>query len=395
SELSLDNWGSLRSDLPKFKDYHNEILKELKARKLDVQLLATDASPISFWDTIEWATKNMDDITGVYGGHHYINDFNVDDKNFYGWFLSETSWGAGLAREKNKNFIIGEFGSKQDGRTIDGIHRDACIYWDTPEESLVGIQLSEAVIAALNSGVYAIGYWTFTDFPDNYNPSYINKWGTFKWSGTDYSTRAHYYAYGLLTKFFRGNSTVFRTTCRDKLLRVSAIKHHDKGTYSIAVVNRNNYDIAVNVVLSGERLNAQFRKYVYDPINIPYNQYGDLQEPIGKVTMENGRLTDTVKAGTLTVYTTAYDEQSPTSVENVKVEKTSDGKNLVSWKANTETDFCYYRIFRSTKSDFLPDVDTRIGSTIATDFVDDKAKPDQEYHYKIIAIDQSGNESRF
>ena len=395
NELSLDKWGSLRGDLPKFKDYHNEILKELKARKLDVQLLATDASPISFWDTIEWATKNMDDITGVYGGHHYINDFSVDDKNFYGWFLSETSWGAGLARGKNKNFIIGEFGSKQDGRTVDGIHRDACIYWDTPEEPLVGIQLSEAVIAALNSGVYAIGYWTFTDFPDDYNPRYINKWGTFKWSGTDYSTRAHYYAYGLLTKFFRGNSTVFRTMCRDELLRVSAIKHHDKGTYSIAVVNRNNYDIAVNVVLSGERLNAQYRKYVYDPTNVPYNQYGDLQEPIGKITMENGRLTDTVKAGTLTVYTTAYDDQPPAFVENVKVEKTSDGKNLVSWKANTETDFCYYRIFRSTKSDFVPNAETRIGSTIATEFVDNTAKPDQECHYKILAVDQSGNESKF
>ena len=28
--------------------------------------------------------------------------------------------------------------------------------------------------------------------------------GLFRWSGTDFSPRPHYYAYGLLTKFFRG-----------------------------------------------------------------------------------------------------------------------------------------------------------------------------------------------
>ncbi|MGB9596979.1 MAG: hypothetical protein ACPL7B_11925, partial [Candidatus Poribacteria bacterium] len=173
NELSMKGWASLKNDLPKFKDYHNEIFKEIKARNLDVLLLATDASPISYWDTIEWATKNMDDITGVYGGHHYINDFSLDDKNFYQWFLTKTQWGAGLAKAKNKNFILGEFGCKQDGRTIDGIRRDVCIYWDTPEEPLVGIQLSEATIAAMNGGVYALGYWTFTDFPDDYNPRYI------------------------------------------------------------------------------------------------------------------------------------------------------------------------------------------------------------------------------
>ncbi len=393
NELSMGKWAGLRNDLPKFKDYHNEIFKEIKSRNLDIQLLATDASPISYWDTIEWAVNNMDDITGVYGGHHYINDFGLDDVNFYEWFFSKVKWGVDLARSKGKNFIIGEFGCKQDGRTIDGIHRDVCIYWDTTQEPLVGIQLSEAVISALNAGVYAMGYWTFTDFPDDYSKNYINKWGMFKWSGNDYSTRAPYYAYGLLTKFFRGYSTVFKTISSDKFARVASLKHHDKGTYSIAIVNRNDNDIPISITISGENLSADFRKYIYDPSNIPWNIHGDLQGFSEKVVMKEGKLKDTIKSGTLTIYTTAYDDKPPKNVENVKVEKTIEGKNRITWDANTEPDFCYYRIHRSTKPNFIANTETRIGSTIATEFIDNSAEPDQEFFYRIIAVDQSGNVS--
>lgn len=394
NELSMDKWGILRNDLPKFQNYHNEIFKEIKSRKLDVKLLATDASPISYWDTIEWAVNNMDDITGAYGGHHYINDFGLDDVNFYEWFFSKAKWGADLARAKGKNFIIGEFGCKQDGRIIDGIRRDICIYWDTPQEPLVGIQLSEAVIAALNAGVYAMGYWTFTDFPDDYRKDYINKWGTFKWSKNDYSTRAHYYAYGLLTRFFRGYSTVLKTVSSDKLLRVASLKHHDKGTYSIAIVNRHENDIPISIAISEGNLNADFRKYAYDPSNIPWNLYGDLQDPVEKVTMKEGKLNDIIKPKTLTIYTTAYDDQPPADVENVKIEKTVEGNNHITWSANTEPDFCYYRIYRSAKPNFIANNNTRIGSTIATRFIDNTTEPNQKFYYKIIAVDQSGNTSK-
>jgi len=143
---------------------------------------------------------------------------------------------------------MGEFGCKQDGRIIDGVKRDVCIYWDTPEESLVGIQLAEAAIAALNGGIYAMGYWTFMDFPDYYRRDYINKWGTFKWSGNNFSTRAHYYAFGLLTKFFRGPATVFNTNTEDTLLRAAVLKHHSKNTYSIAVVSRKKEEAPIHIL---------------------------------------------------------------------------------------------------------------------------------------------------
>jgi len=393
NELSLGGWGTLGGDLPKFRDYHRALFDELKARKLDVQLLASDASPIGRWNTIEWATKNMDDLTGVYGGHHYINEHGLDDPRFYPWFLSKLQWGADLARSKGKNFILGEFGSKQDGRTLNGIRRDTCIYWDTQQEPLVALQLAEATVAALNAGIYALGYWTFMDFPDGYSKTYINKWGTFKWSGTDFSTRAHYYAYGLLTRFFRGPATVFKVKCSDPRLRVAALQHHGADSWSVAVVNRNKANVPVAIAVEGKPLNATFRKYVYDPARVPTHPFGDLQGPTGTVAMKAGQLADSVERGSLTVYTTACDDQPPAPVKGLAVEKTPDGKRRLTWRASPEPDLCYYRIYRGFEPNFAPGGATQVASTIATSFLDENAAPDQTCHYKVLAVDQSGNAS--
>ncbi len=392
NELTLGAWGTLIDDLPKFKDYHQHLYNELQARNLDIGLLATDASPIQRWNSIEWATENMDEITGAYGGHHYFNNHAPDDDRFYPWFLSKLEGGVGLAKAKGKPFIIGEFGCKQDGRTIDGVKRDVCIYWDTPEEPMVGIQLAEAAIAALNAGVYTLGNWTFMDFPDEYNRNYINKWGTFKWTGSDYATRAHYYGYGLLTKFLRGPATVFRVDCSDPYVRVAALQHHGTDTYSIAVVNRYQGDVPLSVRLEGTGAVGTFRKYVYDPQNVPFHPHGDLQGPARKVSMRDGRFADTVGAGTLVVYTTAYDDDPPAPVTGLKVEE-ADGAVRLTWRASPERDFCYYRVYCGGSADFEPTVETQIGSTIATQFLHEGGRAGGRSHYRVIAVDRSGNAS--
>jgi hypothetical protein len=404
NELSLGQWGALKDDLPHFKAYHQAIFDELKARKLDIRLLATDASPIAAWDTIEWAAANMDAITGVYGGHHYIQEYAPDDERFYPWFLAKMEWGAAIARKKGKDFILGEFGCKQapPERTVAGRKMDTCIYWDTPQEPLVAIQLAEAAIAAINGGVYAMANWTFADFPDRYNPpggvpdgaNYANKWGVFRWSGNDNSTRPHYYAYGLLTKFFRGPATAHKVTTADPRLRAAAVRHQGAGTWSIAVVNRNARAVPLNLLMDGVAPEANFRKYVYDPNNIPQHPFGDLQDPAGKVAMKDGRLTDTVGPLTLTVYTTAYHDEPPAPVQGLKVEPAEGGKTRLSWQASPEKDLCYYRVFRSDRADFAPETPAQIGSTIATHFTDAKDAAGKTYHYKVLAVDTSGNASR-
>ena len=110
--------------------------------------------------------------------------------------------------------------------------------------------------------------------------------------------------------------------------------------------------------------------------------------------MKDGYLADTVGAGTLTVYTTACDDEPPAPVKGLKVERTAEGKNRLEWHANVEPDLCYYRVYRSTAADFTPDVKTQIGSTIATSFVDEKSQPGETWHHKVIAVDQSGNASK-
>jgi hypothetical protein len=390
NELSLGKWGSLAQDLPRFRAYHQALYDELKARNLDIGLLATDASPVEWWWTVEWATRNMDDITAVYGGHHYINDRPLSDERFYPWWLEKTRAGASLARGVGKDFILGEFGAKQDGSQVRGKLNDACIYWDTPQEKYVAIQLAEAIIGATNAGIAAMGYWTFMDFPEDWNPTYRNKWGTFKCDGGDFSTRDIYYGLGLLTRFFRGPGEIFRVDCSDPRLRVAALRSA-AGAWSIAVVSRNRQAAPMQVTIQGVANNALLRRYVYDPEHVPQNPFGDMQAPTGTVALQAGRLTDTVAPGTLTVYTSACDDQAPAAVTGLTATPGAEGTAL-AWDASPEADLCYYRVYRLPDAAASPALRYQIGSTVATHFLDRTPGP-PGVRYAVLAVDHSGNTS--
>jgi len=395
NELSLDEWASMVNELDRFKDIHQLFYNELKQRGLDIKLLATDASPFLYWPTIEWAADNMDDITGVYGGHHYINSYDLFDFSFYPFFLEKMKWGATLAREKNKNFIIGEFGPKQNSQIIDSVKHDACVYNNTPLESYVGIQVAEAIIAMINGGIYASSYWTFSDFPSNWRSDYINKWGVFKWEIDDFTTRPSYYALGLLTKFFRGPAEVFQVNTTDSLLRVCAVRNTDKHTLSIAVINRNSESRQLDLHIETAKDGLTFRKYVYDPEDLPFNYFGDLQDPVGKIAVDGKVLLDDVPPNSLLVYTTDYDENPPAPVEDLRVEKRKNvwENNVLTWDPSKEDDLCYYRIYRSEQANVEVSPLKQIASTISTKYVDRGIHNMPQYYYKVVAVDKSGNSS--
>ena len=147
--------------------------------------------------------------------------------------------------------------------------------------------------------------------------------------------------------------------------------------------------------LSGDK---PFRKYLYDPENPPFNYFGDLQDPCGKLTLSNNRLTDVVPPQSLVVYTTCYDDDPPADIKGLNVERKKDEggreRAFLNWEASTEKDFCYYRIYRSE----LPDVEIsprkEVGTTVVNSFKDMSVHSMPKYYYKVIAVDQSGNASK-
>ncbi|MBI5009569.1 MAG: hypothetical protein HZB98_07975 [Bacteroidia bacterium] len=398
NELSLGQWASMTKDLDFFKKIQGMLYSEINARGLDIGLLASDASPFEYWHTIEWAANNMDSITSVYGGHHYINNYDLFDNSFYRYFYDKLKWGTELAKTKNKRFIMGEFGAKQNSNIIDSVMHDANMYNHVPLETYMGIQVSEAILAIINAGVYSCVYWTFSDFPFPTTSHRTNKWGLYHWEIDNYTTKPSYYCIGLLTKFFRGPAEAYEVVSSDSLLRISAIKNKETGSVSIALVNRNNLPTKVKINVGALTGDKPFRKYLYDPENVPFNYFGDLQDPCGKISLKNNNLLDVVPPQSLVVYTTCYDDNPPTDIKGLNVERKKDEagreRAFLNWEANTEKDFCYYRIYRSE----LPEVEIsprrEVGTTVVNSFKDMSVHNMPKYYYKVIAVDQSGNASR-
>lgn len=397
NELSLDDWASMTKDLEFYKKIHGMFYDELKARNLGIELLASDASPFEYWHTIQWAAENMDNITGIYGGHHYINDYDLFDTSFYKFFLGKMQWGTALAAGKNKRFIVGEFGAKQNSNIIDSVMHDANMYNNTPLETYMGIQVGEAILAMINGGIYACGYWTFSDFPFNYDRHRTNKWGIYRWEIDNYTTKPSYYCLGLLTKFFRGPSEAYEVNTSDSLLRMAAVRNLETGSVSIAVINRNNVAVKLNLKMKKSDSEKTFRKYLYDPECPPFNYFGDLQSYTKTLSFKAVSPADTVPPQSLVIYTTAFDNEPPAAVKGLKWEiRKIDNRDkaVLTWNPSPEKDLCYYRIYRSEKPDMELSPRKQIASTISNQYIDISVHDMPKYYYHVIAVDQSGNSSK-
>jgi hypothetical protein len=248
----------------------------------------------------------------------------------------------------------------------------------------------------INGGIYACGYWTFGDFPSSYRSNYINKWGLFRWEIDNYTTKPVYYCLGLLTKFFRGPAEAFEVISGDSLLRIAAVKNLDNGSVSISVINRDEKTSVLKLKTGIEVEGKPFRKYLYDPANVPFNYFGDLQQYTKILVPEYGLITDTIPPLSLVVYTTNYDNEPPAIVKGLNVERRKTGsrdREVLTWEPNTEKDICYYRIYRSEKKEVEISPRKQIASTISNQYIDQSVHYLPPYYYRVIAVDQSGNTS--
>jgi hypothetical protein len=175
---------------------------------------------------------------------------------------------------------------------------------------------------------------------------------------------------------------------------MAAIKNLENGSRSIAVINRNDKPRILDLKMKPADGDKPFRKYLYDPENVPFNYFGDLQTYSKKISLKNGSFRDTIPPQSLAVYTTACDDDAPAAVAGLKWEiRKIDDRNraVLSWDPNTEKDLCYYRIYRSEKPDVEISPRRQIASTISNQYIDISVHDMPKYYYHVVAVDQSGN----
>lgn len=390
NELSIDDWGDLNFEMKTFKTYHTYLYNEFRSRGLPVRLLATDASPYERWETIEWAIANgMVPISGVFGGHHYVNDFEPEDLEFYKIFKRHCSDVVEMLNPYERRFILGEFGLaqafKQGKRTIHGVKMDVCDVFYNGKESYSALQITEMALAAMNAGVYAMALWTFTDLPNPEGLNFrLNKWGMTRWDGEDYSARDWLYAYGLLVKFFKQNSRPLVIESDDFLLRSGGVVNDD-GSFSAAVVNRHPEETEIELSLENLTADRPLRKYVYDSANVPRSAFADLQDYEELIKAEGNTVKVRVPGSSVVMLTTDYREDRPAAVQGVRAEG-----ETVLWEPTVDPAHVYYRVYKGETADFVPCRENQIASTIDVKCTDVSGKPG---YYKVCSVNKWGNVS--
>jgi hypothetical protein len=403
-------WGTLLNDLPTFKRYHEGLYSAFQKHNLPIGLLATDASEYRYWSTVEWAIENMPAISEDFCVHIYEREHDIHDTDFYDFFAEKCE---DLVQKSIKCFgkrlILGEIGIQKNKGQLTynkGTVIDTSRYFaDAFEQAYCGLMLTEMAFAAINSGVFALAYWSFVDHPDPYSCAYssgddeyarkwgeaerffsttadskYNKWGFLKWDDDngDYGPRAHYFCIGLLTKFFKRNSKVLDIEIPDKNVRACGIMNRDK-TVTIGIVNRNKTETEIS--FDTNLFGKDIRVYEYDPYNVPYNKFADLQGHTA--TISKDKPTYVLKPESVTYFTTDYIVKE----QSVYAEGVAFADGEVSWNAVEDKSHCYYRVFTSDEEDFLPSAENQIASTVATAIKTDKVKK----YIKVLSVDKSGN----
>jgi len=307
----------------------------------------------------------------------------------YNYFSSLYKSKAARAKSVSKDCSVGEFGpiTPGDANTSFGSSYPGTEYRQIGDGKL-GTFIAEQAVAILNAGIITIQKWCMVDAKYNRTSLFYNH-GSMTDSIDGWKPRSDWYSYGLMTRYIRKNSSVYNVTSSDNLLRAAAVKNNADGNWTVVVVNRKTTDAPVTITFTGTVPTKPLRKFVYDPGNWPQNNFGDLQEYVKKVSVSGASMTDLIAANTMALYTTEYDETSPAAVTGLNPTSGINTVNL-SWNANTDSDFCYYRVYRGATADFVPALSNQIVSTIGTTYKDIASSLS---YYKISAVDKYGNAS--
>ena len=264
NELSVGNtYAYLKNHLDLLKEIHEGLYKAFRRFGLDIGLLATDCSGTDNFYQIEWAIKNMDEITESYCAHLYSTKYFPGDLSAYQYYIDSFSPAVKNAHSVEKRFVLGEYGLFMSDRFSKmPMRNDVSYSVDMPEiDSIYAISLAEMGMAAINSGCFAAVLWTLFDYPDPYirengdskeeKARYdvarfsghgldirYNKNGLIKWCDdeNDTTARAGLYTMGYFSKLFKKGSRVLECSWNNEYIRCSAVTNSDNSV-SIAVIN--------------------------------------------------------------------------------------------------------------------------------------------------------------
>lgn len=401
NELGQVTMGRLTSRLPLFGQYQEQLYRAFQNHGLNIGLLSTDAS--GDWSSIDWAMQNIDIYTKDYCGHYYENSHTPDDTSFYNDWYERCKAYTHKASRKDKHFILGEYGITNANLKILGASAsDACSFFENPDQNteLLGIMQAEMIIGAVNAGVFALGFWTFCDYPDPVNgPSYCddymkmwsryepymggginhryNRWGLLPFENHFGETpRPVYWCIAPIVKYLKRNSQILEVQTDSELVHACAI-HTRNDRISIIVSSRLDNEEAVTIQLpkSGKE---SFRVYRYLESNPPINQFGDLQAPSDTIMLNNSSLELTMPANSVAIITNDYEEKD----HSVNAEIISCDDTTLKWKPLTDKNHCYYRIFK---------VDNNIENQIASTVACQCRVENSQAEYRVYSVDCYGN----
>jgi len=398
NELSAGNTYSYLSDhLDVFKEIHKSLYKAFRRHGIDVGLLATDCSGTKKYHQIEWAIKNMDEITECYCAHLYSEKYLPGDLRAYQYYVDAVSPLVVQAHKAEKRFVLGEYGLVMAGRAAKmPMGNDVSYSEDMPEiDPLYAIALVEMGMAAMNCGCMAAVMWTLFDYPDpflrengdtpeekaRYDVARFsghgldfryNKNGLIRWCDEehDYSSRAGLYTMGYFAKLFKKGARVMESKWDDEHIRCAAVTNPD-GSMSIAVINWANeskkveFSCAVN---PGKPL----RCYKYSADNVPYNEFNDLQPCSEVVEATGGEFTIELDAKSVTFMTSDYVDRNPSVIKGVRYDK---GRLL--WDKCGDAEHSYYRVYCDGE---------QIASTVA-----EYTYTQKNGEFSVCSVDRYGN----
>jgi hypothetical protein len=312
----------------------------------------------------------------------------LPEQNTY--FSSLYKYRVARAKSVNKDCAVGEYGPITTGNSNTSVGSS---YPGTESRQIgdgkLGTFFAEQAVTMLNAGIITIQKWCLVDLKYNRTYMFYNH-GSMTDSIDGWKPRSDWYSYGLMTRYIRKNSSVYNVTSSDNLLRATAVKNNADSNWTVVVVNCKTTDAPVTITFNGTVPAKPLRKFVYDPTKWPQNDFGDLQDFVKKVSVKGTSLTDVLAANTMALYTTEYDETPPAVVTGLTSNLGIDTVHL-SWNANKDSDFCYYRIYRGAKSNFKPSAENQIASTIGNSYTD---KGVSNFYYKVLAVDKYGNVSK-